>query len=77
MNKITIQKQQRQVFVSYHFTKLESPIVNGFGNAVLMFDTESYADQMEKFVQHLERHLINQLTEQLGFKVQVKVLFFR
>lgn len=67
----------KEVFVSYHFTNLENPIQNGFGNFVGKFHPEIYSGNMGKFVQHLEKSIIAALQDQLGIKCQVKVMFFR
>jgi len=67
---------KRKVFASYHFTSMDAKF-NGFGNYVGMFDTESYAENIEKFIEDLEKCIENSLNEKLGIGVKVKVMWFR
>lgn len=73
---------QREVFVSYHFTgfkPLENGILpNGFGNYVGMFNVEVYnGGSMAKFIMDLEKSIKMALKNQLGMEVQVKILYFK
>lgn len=69
--------EKSKVFASYHFCQIDQPLIQGFGNFVGQFDTESYRGRIEEFIIHLEKHLKTLLEEQLQKKIQVKVLYFR
>ena len=79
--KITMPTEQelgmKKVFASYHFCRLDQPLIQGFGNFVGQFNMEVYAGRVEDFIIHLEKHIKDLLEDQLKFKMQVKVLFFR
>lgn len=72
-----LEEPMRKVFASYHFCKIENPLIQGFGNFVGQFNIDAYKDRLEEFIIHLEKHLKELLSSQLKFEVQVKVLFFK
>lgn len=71
------EQELRDVFASYHFCRLDQPLVQGFGNFVGKFNMEAYRGEPAKFIVAIEAHLKKLLEEQFGFKIQVKVMFFR
>lgn len=50
----------------------------GFGNTVSMFDVGNYnADNMEKFIEHLQKSIDMAIQSKTGQRVQTRVLFWR
>ena len=67
----------KKLFVSYSILDLTNGQM-GFGNTITLFDMSNYnADNMEKFIEHLQKSIDMAIHSKTGQRVQTRVLFFR
>ena len=79
-NAVTIMEKEfkgqlRDVFASYNYIMDDGR--TGFGNVVAKFPVELYKDNLQGFINHLEKSITMALETMHKNKFQVKVLFFR
>lgn len=74
---VAVPDGMRKLFVSYSILDLTTGQM-GFGNTVSMFGVEQYTqDNMEKFIEDLQKSIDMAIESRTGQRVQTRVLFWR